>query len=214
MRNDPTADVLPHDRVVFFSDALFAIAITLLVIEIKVPGHEVVASRGLGRTLASMLPLFIGYLVSFLVAALFWVGHMKTWRHVTRVTANLVWLNILELFFVALLPFSTGLYTEYFGNNLAFFLYCANLSAIALFSWWCRALVIRRERLHETLGRHHVQWLHAQTLIALLVFLACIPLALVAPVAARFGFVAIFVLQFAVRAYLYRRRPDPAADAG
>ena len=214
MRDGQPPEVLPHDRVVFFSDAVFAIAITLLVIEIKVPDHAAVEARGLGRALLEMIPLFIGYLVSFLVAGLFWVSHLRTWRHVTRVTLDLVWLNILELFFVALLPFSTGLYTEYFGRNLAFDLYCANLAAIALFSWWCRAVVIRRERLHETLGHHHVHWLHAQTLIALGVFLACIPLATVAPVAARFGFLAVFVLQFAVRAYLYRRRPDPVADAG
>ncbi len=215
MSSDIKPDVFPHDRVVLFSDAVFAIAITLLVIEIKIPTHAVVGAHGLGGALAEMIPLFIGYLVSFLVIALFWVGHMKTWKYVTSVTSGMAWLNIFELLFVALMPFTTGMYSEYFGNNLAFSLYCLNLVGIALFSYWLRSVVIRREGLVEKLGAHEIAWLRAQTLIALFVFVACIPLAHASPWAARYGFVAIFVLQMAVKRYLNRReRKRLAAAAG
>jgi uncharacterized membrane protein len=215
MSSDIKPDVFPHDRIVLFSDAVFAIAITLLVIEIKIPTHFDVQAHGLAGALRGMIPLFIGYLVSFLVISLFWVGHMKTWKHVTSVTSGMVWLNIFELLFVALMPFSTGMYSEYFGSNLAFSLYCLNLVGIALFSYWLRSVVIRREGLAGKLGAHEVAWLRAQTLIALFVFVACIPLAFVSPWSSRYGFIAIFVLQVVMKRYLNRReRLRLAAEAG
>jgi uncharacterized membrane protein len=215
MSSDIKPDVFPHDRIVLFSDAVFAIAITLLVIEIKIPTDAVVEAHGLAGALAEMIPLFIGYLVSFLVITLFWVGHMKTWKYVTSATSGMVWLNIFELLFVALMPFTTGMYSEYFGSNLAFSLYCLNLVGIAVFSYWLRSVVIRREGLVEKLGAHEVAWLRAQTLIALFVFVACIPLASVSPWSARYGFIAIFVLQVIAKRYLNRReRLRLAAAAG
>ena len=215
MSGDIKPDIFPHDRIVLFSDAVFAIAITLLVIEIKIPGHDAVEAHGLGGALAEMIPLFVGYLVSFLVITLFWVGHMKTWKHVTSATAGMVWLNIFELLFVALMPFTTGMYSEYFGSNLAFSFYCANLVGIAVFSYWLRAVVIRREDLVQKLGAHEVAWLRAQTMIAMVVFVACMLLASVTPWLARYGFIAIFVLQVVMKRYLnHRERQRLAAASG
>jgi uncharacterized membrane protein len=213
--SDIKPDVFPHDRVALFSDAIFAIAITLLVIEIKIPTHAQVNAMGLIGALTAMTPLFIGYLVSFLVISLFWVGHMKTWKHVTSATSGMVWLNIFELLFVALMPFTTGLYTENFGSNLAFSLYCLNLVAIAAFSYWLRSVVIRREGLVQKLGAHEVAWLRAQTMIAMVVFVACMLLASVTPWLARYGFIAIFVLHIIMKRYLNRReRLRLAAQSG
>lgn len=210
---DLRRDLFPHDRVVLFSDAVFAIAMTLLVIEIKVPGHAQVAAGGMGNAMAALIPLFIGYVVSFLVLSLFWVGHLQTWKYVTHVPAGLVWLNAFELMFVALMPFTTGLYTEYVGSNVVFAFYCANLAAIALFAYLQRALVIRREGLVEKLGRHHVAWLRARTLIALAVFMACAALAPVAPWLARWLFVLIFVLHPLARRMYHARAQAEARPA-
>jgi uncharacterized membrane protein len=215
MSSEIKPDIFPHERVVLFSDAVFAIAITLLVIELKVPTRVDVAAHGLASALAELTPLFIGYFVSFLVISLFWTGHLKTWKHVTQVTGGLLWLNILELMCVALMPFTTGLYTEYVGSNLAFSLYCLNLVGIAVFSYWLRSVVIRREGLVQKLGAHEVDWLRAQTLAALFVFVACMLLVFVAPLLARYGFIAIFVLQWVMKRYLGRReRLRLAAAAG
>src|SRR5215213_2388076 len=110
----------PHDRVVFFSDAVFAIAITLLVIEIKVPTHDQVHGLGVAGSLYNLIPLFIGYLVSFVVTALFWKSHLQLCRDIKSFDTKLIWLNIFLLLFVGLMPFSTALYSENFGNNIAF----------------------------------------------------------------------------------------------
>lgn len=206
-------DVFPHDRVVFFSDAVFAIAMTLLVIEIKVPGHAQVASAGLGGALSALIPLFIGYVVSFLVLTLFWAAHLQTWKHVTVVTSGLIWLNALQLLFVALMPFTTGLYTEYVGSNAVFTIYCVNLTLIALAGYALREAVIRREGLVARLGAHAVAWMRVRALVAIAVFLACIPLAHVAPAVARFAFLAIFVLH-AVARRIFHARAARAVEAG
>lgn len=207
-------DLFPHDRVVFFSDAVFAIAMTLLVIEIKVPDHARVAAAGMGGAMQALVPLFIGYVVSFLVLTLFWAAHLQTWKHVTRVTGTLVWLNALQLLCVALMPFTTGLYTEYVGSNAVFSFYCVNLALIGVAGYVLREAVIRSEGLVQRLGRHVVAWMRARILIAIAVFLACIPLAYVAPTTARFGFVAIFVLHLVARRVVRARAIAHAAGAG
>jgi uncharacterized membrane protein len=215
MDSDIKPYVFPHDRVVLFSDAVFAIAMTLLAIELKVPPRARADAEGLGTALVELTPVLIGYFVSFAVIGLFWAGHMRTWKHVTAATTGIVWLNILQLMFVALMPFTTGLYTEYFGSNLAFSLYCLNLAGIAVFAYWVRSVVIRREHLVQKIGAHEVAWLRSQTLIALFVFLGCIPLAWVAPWSARYGFIMILVLQVIMKRYLNRReRLRVAAQSG
>jgi len=187
-------DDFPHDRVVFFSDAVFAIAITLLVIEIRIPDHAAVAKMGVGGALSTLMPLFIAYVVSFLVTSLFWASHLQTWKHVTTVTGGLVWLNVFQLLFVALMPFSTGYYSEYFGSNASFTFYCLNLAAIASFAYFMRAYVIRREGLEEKLGTAQVAWMKQRSLTAVFVFLACIPLAYWQPWLGRSGFLLIFAI--------------------
>ena len=92
------ADVFPHDRVVFFSDAVFAIAITLLAIELKPPTEILVAQFGQAVAWAHQIPLFVAFVISFLVSALFWASHMQAWKMVDRVTPGLLWLNICLLY--------------------------------------------------------------------------------------------------------------------
>lgn len=111
----------PTDRVVYFSDAVFAIAITLLVIEIKIPTHDQIHEFGMAGVLRKLIPLFVGFLISFLVTGLFWRAHLLLYHHVKEVDNKLLWINIWLLLTVALLPFSTGFYSENFGSNVPFF---------------------------------------------------------------------------------------------
>lgn len=103
------------ERLILFSDAVFAIAITLLVIEIKIPElpHDTVTDNDLLRALAHLIPKFIGFLISFLLIGQYWIVHHRMFGYVTSFTGRLVWLNILFLLAVALMPFSTGFYSEY-----------------------------------------------------------------------------------------------------
>jgi len=108
------------ERMVLFSDAVFAIAITLLVIEIKVPelhnGH--ITDNALLGELKHLIPKFIGFLVSFMLIGIYWAVHHRMFGFVTNYTPKLLRLNLVFLFFIAVMPFSTGFYSEYGGSEL------------------------------------------------------------------------------------------------
>ena len=107
------------ERLILFSDAVFAIAITLLVIEIKIPDdHKNVSDKALLHSLGNLIPKFIGFLISFMLIGIYWTVHHRMFGLITRYSRKLLLLNLVFLFFVALMPFSTGFYSEYAGPEL------------------------------------------------------------------------------------------------
>ena len=107
------------ERLIFFSDAVFAIAITLLVIEIRIPDvHEAVNDHVLLQSLGHLVPKFVGFLISFMLIGLYWSVHHRMFGFVTSYNRRLILLNLLFLFFIVLMPFSTGFYSEYAGPEL------------------------------------------------------------------------------------------------
>jgi uncharacterized membrane protein len=98
------------DRIVFFSDAVMAIAITLLVLDLKVPDAAGRSASDLGRTIMlGLWPKYLGYMVSFWVIALYWVAHHRCFRYIRKYDRRLIYLNFLFLMFIAFMPFPTGL---------------------------------------------------------------------------------------------------------
>lgn len=138
------------ERLILFSDAVFAIAITLLVIEIKIPEipHETVTDNGLLIALGHLLPKFIGFLVSFLIIGQYWSIHHRMFGYVTNYTDGLIWLNIFFLLGVALMPFSTGFYSEYATskvNSPAVF-YAVNISFLGFINYFMWRYVSKPSR--------------------------------------------------------------------
>jgi len=144
------------ERLILFSDAVFAIAITLLVIEIKIPEiHEKpVTENAVLHKLAELIPKFVGFLVSFLLIGQYWIVHHRMFSFVIDFTDRLIWLNILFLFAIALMPFSTGFYSEYVlrGVITPVIFYTANIALLGLanFLMW-RYLSDRKNNLTENL---------------------------------------------------------------
>ena len=165
-------DRFPHERVVNFCDAVFAIVITLLAIELRLPGSELIEQVGTDQAWGETAGLLVSYVISFFVTALFWVGHMLTWKHVRRVNGTLVWLALLQLFFVVLMPFATRQVSEHFV------VYALVLTGISLFFWLIRRTVVKQEDLRARLGPAQTQLLLVRGLIPLLVFASAIPLGL------------------------------------
>lgn len=123
MSNQPLHNELKKEfqleRLILFSDAVFAIAITLLVIEIKIPEiHENVSDKALGDALKHLIPKFVGFVVSFMLIGLYWTLHHRMFGVVINYDRTLLRLNLAFLFFIALMPFSTGFYSEYAGHDL------------------------------------------------------------------------------------------------
>ena len=130
------------DRIIFFSDAVFAIAITLLVIDLKVPKIEgSITDQNFLIALANEIPQLSGFILSFFIIGLYWTVHHNIFGFVINYTKKLVWLNLVFLFTIALMPFSTAVYSEYsfreeYNSLLApFGVYVVNIVMIGIMNF-------------------------------------------------------------------------------
>ena len=132
-------DQIGLERLIFFSDAVFAIAITLLSLEIRLPGPEgSLTNVELWQRLLAIWPKYLAYVISFLVIGLFWIGHHRKFRIIQRYDSNLLLLNLLLLMLIAFIPFPTSLISEY-GNRTATIFYALVIILTGLLSavlWW------------------------------------------------------------------------------
>ena len=126
----------PLERLVFFSDAVFAIAITLLVIEIEVPRINVAANAPYWAALLHLLPSFFGFVLSFLVIGRFWMGHHNAFSQIDHYDGRLAWPNLLLLMAIAFMPFSTAFMAQNLGYFVPTLVYNLTLLVTALFNRW------------------------------------------------------------------------------
>ena len=121
------------ERVILFSDAVFAIAIPLLVLEVKLPSSNLpVTAAVFDENLLEVVPRLIGFLISFFLIGFYWITHHRIFANVIRYDKTLLRLNLLLLLFIVLLPFSTSLLAEY--NYLArpYAVYYLNIGFVGL----------------------------------------------------------------------------------
>jgi uncharacterized membrane protein len=128
-----------HDptRVLALSDGVFAIIITLLVLEIHVP--DLARDQSLRQALREIRPSLTAFLISFVVVAIAWAGHRDIFSLIRRTDRPLVWLNILSLLPLCILPFGASLIARYETEPVALRMYGLLLLAIAvsrLWLWW------------------------------------------------------------------------------
>ncbi len=133
-------NVHSNDRLCFFSDGVFAITITLLVLEIKVPeiSKELVSTK-LVPALFHLFPFIISHLISFLVLGIFWVAHHNIFPHIKKHDHILLWLNLIFLMCVASIPFPTGLLGTYPDEQISVIIYSGVLGVTGLclaLMWW------------------------------------------------------------------------------
>jgi uncharacterized membrane protein len=114
-----------------FSDGVFAIAVTLLVLNIKIPDANSLDGDGLTRALLGMVPHVLTFVFTFIVVGVFWVGHHRIFTFVHMLDTGLLWLNVIYLMFVAILPFPAAILSENPFLPAAIILYCVSLAIIA-----------------------------------------------------------------------------------
>lgn len=171
----PEFDRFAMERVVLFSDAVYAIIITLLALDVRLPEH--VTSADLGARLVETLPKLGAYVLSFLVVATLWQVHLRRFRFLAGLDSRLISGNMLQLMVTGLLPFSTSVLNAHLGF-LAVALYAANIVAISMIAWlsWWHArrqpglvrpeLTIQAQREDDR-----------RTAVTVVVFLVSIPIA-------------------------------------
>ncbi len=128
----PQEDEIGLERLIFFSDAVFAIAITLLVLDIQLPVN--IAGLSNQELLASLLaigPRYFAYIISFLVIGVFWMGHHHRFGSIRRYNRRLIFLNLLLLMAVAFIPFPTGVIAEN-GNRTGTIFYALSIALAGL----------------------------------------------------------------------------------
>src|SRR5947207_15854293 len=118
------------ERTVAFTDGVFAIAITLLVLSIDVPklGH----GERLDHALSNLSDNIVSYFIGFAVIGLFWVGHHYFFDSLRGFDGRLLWLNLLYLSFIGLLPFSTALLGDFGNDPTALTAYAINVGLAGL----------------------------------------------------------------------------------
>jgi uncharacterized membrane protein len=121
-------------RIVAFSDGVFSIAITLLVLAITIDKH--IPSDELAHALWEEREAVLAYAISFAVIARFWIVHHSFFSEVTAFDGRLISLNMLYLGFLVLIPFSSSVLGEYGGQLPAVVVYSANLTAVVLVGQW------------------------------------------------------------------------------
>lgn len=125
------------ERLIFFSDAVFAIAITLLALEIQVPqipsGSEATLLPG---ALLSLWPKFFSFLISFWVIGFYWLAHHRTFHYINGYDHSLLLINLLFLMWLVLLPFSTSLLGEYGNQQIVEIIYAVHVAVTGLTLSW------------------------------------------------------------------------------
>jgi uncharacterized membrane protein len=125
-------DSVEFGRVLAFSDGLFAIAMTLLVVAIGVPTLSDASSvHELADALNDLTPDFVSFFISFAVIGRYWLAHHQFISTLRRLSQKLILLNLVYLAFIAFLPFPTALLGEYFENPLSIAIYAVNVAAVS-----------------------------------------------------------------------------------
>ena len=142
--------VFSKNRVEAFSDGIFAIIITLLVLEIKVPHiHEFNSTGELVKALSGLLPKFIGWIISFFTIAVIWVNHHKIFKQVKHIDNGIFWWNAFLLLWSSFIPFPTAVLGDYPNNKASIVLYGVVMSLMALGFALMRLYAIRKRDILE-----------------------------------------------------------------
>jgi len=200
---------LDVSRIVFFNDAVFAIAMTVLVFGFRVPeGLGSDAGPELARVLRDQWDDFLGYFLSFSVLAFYWVAHHRLFDHVKRADRWVLYLNLVFLCFIALLPYPSELLQHYGDTKVATIFWAAT---IVLVGSSFTALVVHAARGHlvdppfERAYRQHAVLRHASVPV---VFAASIPVAFLNVAAAKFVWLLVPLSHV-----VFRRRYGSIHDA-
>lgn len=180
-----------YDRLINFSDAVIAIAVTLLAIDIRIPRIEDTAL--LGPAVLNLLPQIAIFALSFIVVASFWYSHHRLFRLIDRYDDRLLWLNIIFLMGVAFLPVPAAALGEHGPEQpiVLFFAVCYIFISLAEYALWHHAS--RRHRLIDPdIPAHSIRYISLRLLIPSLIFTLSAAIALFNPLLAMLSWLLNF----------------------
>jgi uncharacterized membrane protein len=164
-------------RIEAFSDGVFAIAITLLILEIKVPAPK---QGNLAAALLRQWPSYVAFLLSFVYIGVMWINHHRMFTLIRRSTDALLVLNLLLLLGVTVVPFPTAVLAAHLGGpgeQTAALVYNATFVVLAIFFNLLWRYAIKHRLVHEQAASNAAQ-IAAQYMLGPLMYLACLVIAL------------------------------------
>ena len=135
------------ERILFFSDAVMAIAITLLALDLKIPEPDAAGADQLAGRLLQIAPQLLIFLLSFALSGFYWAAHHRYFRFIQRYDSRLIALNLVFLFFVVCIPFVASLIGRYGSVPLAVVVYSVTIAALGLSLAAIWSYATRRHRL-------------------------------------------------------------------
>jgi uncharacterized membrane protein len=202
-------DSAEFNRVLAFSDGLYAIAMTLLVVGIGVPTLQDPGDQGeLLSDLGDLVPELFSFFLSFAVIGRYWVAHHQFFARLRAVDRGLIGINLVYLAFVAFLPFPTGLLGNYFENPISVALYALAVAAVSGLEVALFARAYRAELLRRRIPPDVYRWGAWVAFSPVIFFLLSIPVAFVSTVAA----VAVWFLALPAQVFVFDRHKPPRAD--
>jgi len=203
---------MDRSRLEAFSDGVFAVAITLLALDLAVAGPE--GHGSLAKQLHDKWPAFLAYLISFFMIGIIWVNHHALVRQITKADRTLLFLNLVLLLFVVLIPFSTATVADYFTRHdwdtqVAMMIYGGvflgmSIGFSAMFEW-----TLHGERVYQPLPPEQHWPARVRFVSGALVYVVAILIALISDVAS-FVLIALTAVY-----YIFERTPpSPGAPDG
>ena len=199
VQHEPPERSFGLERLVFFSDAVFAIAITLLVIDLRLPEADEGAT--VAQLISDLVPELFAFFLSFMVIGTYWLAHWRRFGYVERVDERLAGLNLVLLAFIALMPFPTSVIASHGADPGAVILYVGviALAGVANSATWLHAW--RAGLLRPDLPAAYIRLATWRGLSVPLVMVLSLPLLLVGDYLVLFSWFLIIPVQ----AYLARR---------
>lgn len=187
--------VIDRDRIISFSDAVFAFAATLLVLKIDLPQltpGEINSSR-LSLELINLWPSYLANIVSFLVIAYYWLNHHAIFSLVKKFDMTFVWLNLIFLIFVSFIPFPVDLLGDFPNSDIIIGFYCFSLALVGFMLAIIWLYALHKKLTDRNLTQKHIHYYTARFLLAPFVFAISIPVSFIDPLLSKICWVFVII---------------------
>lgn len=188
------------DRVLALSDGVFAFAVTLLVLDLFVPTLSSGASSvDLWNALSKEYVSFLNYIMSFIIAGVWWNAHHRNYEYIRKSNSSLRWLNLFFLLWIALLPFFTKILDQYNNLQIAVVLYATDQAAAGIFLALSWRYASKNHRLVDTNLKNSTIWfVLLRNIIAPFFFIASMGISFISPIIATYSWFGMVPVLFIV----------------
>jgi uncharacterized membrane protein len=202
-------NLIDQNRVVNFSDGVFAFAATLLVLKIDLPtlSQTDLTSARITHELFSLWPQYFANIISFLIIGYYWLTHHAVFGLVKKYDQTIIWLNILFLIFLSFLPFPVDLFGDFGNSEVIIIFYSASLSLVGfiLAAIWIYASY-KNKLIEANMSKHQVFYYSCRFLLAPVIFLLSIPLVFIDPLLAKISWIFVVLGIFIINKFFHFKR--------